>query len=83
MIPDIQVEASFPDGSKLVTVHQPMGMSTMKQRAVLLACCGRAAPPPTRATAWTSAPLARQRRCGFVVVAFGIAGAGLWWKGRA
>ena len=24
MIPDIQVEATFPDGSKLVTVHQPV-----------------------------------------------------------
>lgn len=24
MIPDIQVEATFPDGSKLVTVHQPI-----------------------------------------------------------
>jgi urease subunit gamma len=24
MIPDIQVEASFPDGTKLVTVHQPV-----------------------------------------------------------
>ena len=24
MIPDIQVEASFPDGSKLVTVHNPI-----------------------------------------------------------
>lgn len=24
MIPDIQVEASFPDGTKLVTVHQPL-----------------------------------------------------------
>ncbi|WP_116326134.1 urease subunit gamma, partial [Enterobacter hormaechei] len=24
MIPDIQVEATFPDGSKLVTVHNPM-----------------------------------------------------------
>ena len=23
MIPDIQVEATFPDGTKLVTVHQP------------------------------------------------------------
>ena len=23
MIPDIQVEATFPDGSKLVTVHNP------------------------------------------------------------
>ena len=24
MIPDIQVEATFPDGNKLVTVHQPI-----------------------------------------------------------
>jgi urease subunit gamma len=24
MIPDIQVEATFPDGTKLVTVHQPV-----------------------------------------------------------
>jgi urease subunit gamma len=24
MIPDIQIEASFPDGTKLVTVHQPI-----------------------------------------------------------
>lgn len=24
MIPDIQVEATFPDGVKLVTVHQPI-----------------------------------------------------------
>jgi urease subunit gamma len=24
MIPDIQVEASFPDGTKLVTVHNPI-----------------------------------------------------------
>jgi urease subunit gamma len=23
MIPDIQVEATFPDGTKLITVHQP------------------------------------------------------------
>jgi urease subunit gamma len=23
-IPDIQVEATFPDGSKLVTVHNPI-----------------------------------------------------------
>jgi urease subunit gamma len=26
MIPDIQVEATFPDGTKLVTVHQPIRM---------------------------------------------------------
>jgi urease subunit gamma len=25
MIPDIQVEATFPDGTKLVTVHHPVG----------------------------------------------------------
>lgn len=24
MIPDVQVEATFPDGSKLVTVHNPI-----------------------------------------------------------
>lgn len=24
MIPDIQVEATFPDGTKLVTMHQPI-----------------------------------------------------------
>jgi urease subunit gamma len=24
MIPDVQVEANFPDGTKLVTVHQPI-----------------------------------------------------------
>ena len=26
MIPDIQVEATFPDGTKLVTVHQPLSL---------------------------------------------------------
>jgi urease subunit gamma len=25
MIPDVQVEATFPDGTKLVTVHSPIG----------------------------------------------------------
>jgi urease subunit gamma len=25
LIPDIQVEATFPDGTKLVTVHDPLG----------------------------------------------------------
>ena len=28
MIPDVQVEATFPDGTKLVTVHQPMHLKT-------------------------------------------------------
>ena len=27
MIPEIQVEATFPDGTKLVTIHQPIGAS--------------------------------------------------------
>ena len=25
LVPDIQVEATFPDGTKLVTVHDPIG----------------------------------------------------------
>ncbi len=25
MLPDVQVEATFPDGTKLVTVHHPIG----------------------------------------------------------
>jgi len=25
LIPDIQVEATFPDGTKLVTLHEPIG----------------------------------------------------------
>ena len=25
LIPDVQVEATFPDGTKLVTVHNPIG----------------------------------------------------------
>ena len=29
MIPDIQVEATFPDGTKLVTVHDPIGASAL------------------------------------------------------
>jgi urease subunit gamma len=24
MVPDVQVEATFPDGTKLVTIHQPI-----------------------------------------------------------
>ena len=24
MIPDVQVEATFPDGTKLVTIHEPI-----------------------------------------------------------
>ena len=24
MVPDVQVEATFPDGTKLVTVHRPI-----------------------------------------------------------
>jgi urease subunit gamma len=25
MLPEVQVEATFPDGTKLVTIHQPIG----------------------------------------------------------
>ena len=28
MIAEVQVEATFPDGTKLVTVHQPIGEGT-------------------------------------------------------
>jgi urease gamma subunit len=27
MISDVQVEATFPDGTKLVTLHNPIGVS--------------------------------------------------------
>jgi urease subunit gamma len=30
MIADVQVEATFPDGTKLVTVHQPIGAPVHK-----------------------------------------------------
>ena len=33
MIHDIQVEATFPDGTKLVTVHEPMKSSGSRRRA--------------------------------------------------
>ena len=32
MIHDIQVEATFPDGTKLVTVHQPIRVSAHDPR---------------------------------------------------
>ena len=37
MIPDIQVEASFPDGTKLVTVHEPIRDAAPAERAVAAA----------------------------------------------
>ena len=30
MIPEVQVEATFPDGSKLVTIHNPVGEEASK-----------------------------------------------------
>ena len=30
MIPEVQVEATFPDGSKLVTIHNPIGEEASK-----------------------------------------------------
>ena len=34
MIPEVQVEATFPDGTKLVTVHQPIHASDFTPGAV-------------------------------------------------
>ena len=34
MIPEIQIEGTFPDGTKLVTVHQPIGSYTVERNAV-------------------------------------------------
>jgi urease subunit gamma len=34
MILDVQVEATFPDGTKLVTVHQPIGAAVSKEKAL-------------------------------------------------
>ena len=31
MIAEVQVEATFPDGTKLVTVHQPIGLGGQTQ----------------------------------------------------
>src|SRR5574343_1542565 len=35
LIPEIQVEATFPDGTKLVTVHQPIACAT-DQRTIMV-----------------------------------------------
>ena len=32
MIPEVQVEATFPDGTKLVTVHDPIVMTREEER---------------------------------------------------
>ena len=32
MIPTVQVEATFPDGTKLVTVHQPIRSAAQAQQ---------------------------------------------------
>jgi len=45
MIPDIQVEASFPDGTKLVTVHQPIREPGAPPPAARKAPAKRKAPP--------------------------------------
>src|SRR6185436_4241004 len=36
LIPDVQVEATFPDGTKLVTVHQPITGGTGRTPGELL-----------------------------------------------
>src|SRR5258705_3773186 len=35
MIPEIQIEATFPDGTKLVTVHHPIPSAPAKSRSLL------------------------------------------------
>ena len=47
MIHDVQVEATFPDGTKLVTVHEPI---TVRRRTMLelrpnCECCDKDLPP--------------------------------------
>lgn len=32
LIPDVQVEATFPDGTKLVTVHNPIGAGSSAEQ---------------------------------------------------
>ncbi len=32
MVPEVQVEATFPDGTKLVTVHEPIGGGAERPR---------------------------------------------------
>ncbi|MBL0150054.1 MAG: urease subunit gamma [Ideonella sp.] len=44
LIPEIQVEASFPDGTKLVTVHQPIAES--QSHPPRPPAPARAPPPP-------------------------------------
>ena len=43
MIPDIQIEATFPDGTKLVTVHHPIPCQAAPQASA----CATAGPSPT------------------------------------
>ena len=47
MIPDIQVEATFPDGTKLVTVHHPIRGAEDKEipGEILLCARGRTSAP--------------------------------------
>ncbi len=62
MIPDIQVEATFPDGTKLVTVHQPITVTPLR----------RAAASPPRGRRWrtgkagSAAPWAKTLRSGHI-----------------
>ena len=57
MIPDIQVEATFPDGTKLVTVHEPI--VCVRGRGCVFRCWPR---PPRRVFALQAAELALRAR---------------------
>ena len=56
MLHDIQVEATFPDGTKLVTVHQPITWPPPEAPAALPprggALCGPAKPDPRGHWGW-------------------------------
>src|SRR5260370_35065121 len=45
MIPEVQVEATFPDGTKLVTVHQPIPSPQVKSSLALAKSSSTAAGP--------------------------------------
>ena len=60
MIPDIQVEATFPDGTKLVTVHQP---DPLRKGASACFPDGRSSPPaPAREAPMIPGESCRRRR---------------------
>ncbi len=69
MIHDVQVEATFPDGTKLVTVHNPSGghpmsAETLMQRRIILGMAAAAAMWPASAAAHPPSILSSQGEAG-------------------